>query len=276
LTTTPETGPVVREEVLQARDSMGRLNAPVSVVKPSTWLQFAAGLILVAGGMSWLIWGSAPETVSGPGVLLSENGLRPVVSTVEGVVSSVDISVEEEAAPDQNIATVTMLDGTAAVIGTGDSGGRVVQLDVTVGGWVEPGMTVARLLTADSPSEIFAVLRPGDAVRVTPGMSATVSPAGIPAAQYGSITSTVTEVRTLPLSPELLASITAQNQALAQELTSVDSGVLVILQLDTAQTPSGYAWTDGTGPNVRIPPASPLTVTITIAKRDPLGMLFSG
>ncbi len=138
-------------------------------------------------------------------------------------------------------------------------------------------------------STTYAFFTPEDANRIRKGMTAAVSPHlltnrrfGGTREQYGAIPSKVSWVSSKTLTAQEVASIVGDSEladALIQNplpYAIPDNGraqnlpvVQVVLELETdPNTPSGYKWTQGNGPDTKIPEGALGEARVTVEERS--------
>ena len=78
-----------RKDALESLSSPEQLNTLLQVTKPVAWLALLAALVLTLSAVVWGFMGSLAVTVTGPGVLLPEGGLRTVPALTSGVMTEV-------------------------------------------------------------------------------------------------------------------------------------------------------------------------------------------
>ena len=84
---------------------------------------------------------------------------------------------------------------------------------------------------------------------VQPGMMALVSPCDAPRSQYGFIEGRVMSVAPAPITRGRVLTLLGDNQELADYFLSKGPVGEVTVELTPADTPNGYQWTIGTGPD---------------------------
>ncbi len=172
--------------------------------------------------------------------------------------------------------------------------GTVMTIAANPGEYVQVGTPVGTLRVEDKDNEnlevkTFAFFTPEDANRVRQGMTAEVSPHlltnrrfGGTREQYGAIPSEVIWVSAKTVTSEEVASIVGDSEladALIQNPVPYaipDNGraqnlpvVQVALELETdANNPSGYQWTQGNGPDGKIPEGAMGEARVTVGERS--------
>ncbi|MGC8917588.1 MAG: NHLP bacteriocin system secretion protein [Thermoanaerobaculum sp.] len=152
--------------------------------------------------------------------------------------------------------------------------GRVLEITANVGDLVQPG---TRLVTLEDPSQpLKAVLfvPAAEGKKIAPGMSANVSPSTVRPEEYGYIVGQVEEVSEFPLTPEALKRI-LRNEQLAQELAGRATPIRVTVDLvPQGDAPSGFRWTSGKGPPVKVFPGTLCQGSVVVETKRPMAYII--
>lgn len=157
------------------------------------------------------------------------------------------------------------------------SAGTVAELTVDVDEPVAAGQVIARLL-ADNADEstltAIAYLPAAEGKKVKKDMPALVTPSTVKVELEGYVRGRVIRVAELPATREgLLRRL--KNAALVEEILKAGTPfeVEVELQRDTS-TPSGYAWTSGKGPDIRIEPGTLARSEVVVGRVHIISLVF--
>lgn len=148
--------------------------------------------------------------------------------------------------------------------------GRVAELSAERHGTVTTGQPILSVIptNGDGTIEVLAFVAPTDGKFVKPGDIVQVRPSSLPAREQGRLRGTVREVSDAPVTDRALAR-TLGNQTMVQH-TNVQGApfaVRIALAPDT-DAPSGYAWTSGRGPDMRLSVGTPISARITIEREN--------
>lgn len=262
-----------RTKALAKRRQGEELDRLPAIAKPRGWLAAVALTVLVVGLLVGLLTGSIPRKVNGDGVLASDGGLAEVQSAISGEVAEVLVSAGEEVTTSTPVATVRDAEGDLQTVVAGQDG--VVQVVRTSPGRVltpgSPVVTVAR--TPTDPSRAYLFLDQQQAAGIAPGMSVDVHVAAAPSAAFGSVRGTVAAVGQQPASPEELDLLLA-NGTLADQFAADGAPVLVTIDLDGADTPTGLAWSQGDGPDFPLQPGALVDADIRLGDQSVLDVVL--
>jgi len=156
--------------------------------------------------------------------------------------------------------------------------GSVAEIAVDVDDPVASGQTIARLLVddADGDNSLTAIAYLPAAVgkKVKPGMPARVSPSTVKVELDGYILGQVVRVAELPASREAVTN-RLENAALADEILKGGTPIEIEVELQrAADTPSGYAWSSGKGPTIRIEPGTMARTEVVVERVHIISLLF--
>ena len=257
---------------VSARDTLEDL---LTVTSPRLWLALAACMAVIAAAVVWAVTGSAPTTVTGIGIILPANGVVNVTALDTGTLTTLPLVGHRVKAGEQ-VATLTVR-GHGTIPVTAPVTGMIDQELAARGDFVQPGTPIAEMLPSGAPLSGLLFVTTGEGKALKRGMQADISPSTAPSSQYGSITGTVDFVSPLPLTNLRLAALLGDRPGLIAQISQLGSPLEVAVTLHRdLRTPSGYAWTSGTGPGFRVTPGTPLTGTVVVARQNPASSAFSG
>ena len=233
------------------------------------------GLCLIVGAIGmWAVFGRAPQTVSGFGYVVPEQGFTEVGTTVGGLVESVLVGPGQRVTEGQELLRVDVSygdDDVQSIVSPVD--GIVTEVTALPGRITDPGDPLVYLQPADAKLEIKGFIPATAAAMIRPGMAAEVSPADAPRrAQYGVMLGTVTELIATPAPAERIAFIVGGNSTLVDYF--LKSGPVIEATVELQQdpsTPSGYAWSIGQGPDVEITAGALSEVTVVVRDTPVIG-----
>ena len=162
-----------------------------------------------------------------------------------------------------------------------DASGRVSNINVAPGDRVRIGDSLARLSvvtgTAGDDWELIAYFSAAEARKLAKGMTAVVTPSTVKAEREGGIRGKVMEVGKFFETPESI-QCDFRNNAFTQWIMSHEDGtpvkVRMLLETDPASA-SGFRWTGGHGPDIRIAPGTLAAVAATVRRHRPAKLAFA-
>jgi hypothetical protein len=119
---------------------------------------------------------------------------------------------------------------------------------------------------------IFVTLEDGR--RIEPGQAATIDLAAVRKEEFGFVRGTVRQVAEFPSDQHQMQQL-LNSDAYAQALAT--AGMLIAVQVDLRPdptTPSGYAWSTGSGPPITMKPHMICAGMITIREQAPISLVI--
>ena len=156
---------------------------------------------------------------------------------------------------------------------TSPYGGQVVELRTAPGALVSPGSPVLSIQPSETALEVIVYLPSDQAKAVSAGMDAELSPSIVKREEYGFMRATVTYVADFPATPAAMMR-NFENQTLVQSL--VGAGPVTELRLAIAPdstTPSGFRWSSGRGPDLKLSSGTTCTALIVVRAQKPFSLI---
>jgi HlyD family secretion protein len=154
--------------------------------------------------------------------------------------------------------------------------GRVVELAIQPGQLMQPGGRVGAIelaARAETPPLVhLAYFAVASGKRIQPGMQVRVTPTTLQRERFGSIIGVVRKVSAFPISAEAAASIIG-NTELVRGLLPPAGMIEVEVELEKAETPSGYRWTSA-GPPVQLSAGTTTRTRVVVERRPPISYLM--
>lgn len=253
----------------EPQDAGDAVAAAFPVSERKAWIAVVAIALIFAGVFAWLIFGQLPQEVRGDAVIVPSRGFIDVGRGEQGVLGELLVDPGDLVKSGQVVARLETeqggIDVKAPVAGT------IASILERVGGTSAPGQPILTMSSTEEDEVAVSFVPAGAGNNVKPGMRALVALATYPQAQYGTITGTVLEVSTLPVTTDRLDVLMGGNDALVRYFTAQGPMLEVTVQLDrNPASPNGYNWTIGTGPSDAIPVGSLGEVEVIIAEGSPL------
>lgn len=266
-----------REQALAKLRSPEQLDEFVRVVPPRTWIAAAVVAAVLAAALAWSILDEVPTHETANGALVAPGAIRAVAAPRAGLVSSVAVAIGERVEKGEALLRISHSAGSRAV--RVSISGTVSAVDVAAGDSVARGDQLVSIVRRSASNELSAVayLPPGEAAELAKGMSVTVTAAGTPTDVYGYLRGEVSAVATLPVTAATVQA-TVGDKALVDELIANTDGAptRVVISLHRAATPSGYAWTRGSGPSYRLADGTLAELEVTTGSQQPIDFLLPG
>ncbi len=154
--------------------------------------------------------------------------------------------------------------------------GRVIEITGTVGQYVREGERLGAIEADDPEGNLMAVayFDVGHGKLLRPDMEIRITPTTVQRERHGSIIGRITEVSSFPVTTDAVTNVVGNHQ-IARELTGDRSCIQAFsIMLPDPQAPSGYRWTSGHGPDVRITPGTTVSIRATTEHRRPISFVI--
>jgi HlyD family secretion protein len=152
--------------------------------------------------------------------------------------------------------------------------GRVTEIKVSPGAVLAVGAPVASIESAEDRLQAVVYLPAESGKLVKPGMRARVAPANVKREEFGAIVGRVVSVSPFPATPEGLAAV-LHNADLAARFSRAGQLYACVIQLDPdPASPSGYRWSSGRGPDLRLTAGTLAHAEIITRERRPIELLI--
>lgn len=230
----------------------------LNITSPANWVALMGLLMLVVAALVWAFVGNLPVEVSGRAVLIPQGGLTRAQTPASGVITDFHVKVGDRVKKGQLLATLASareLSGGNRVIEhplpvNSPFDGVVVQNLIDPGNYVDAGQALFLIGDGDSDRLSAWVFVPYEnSVAIEIGMPAFLTPESISSEENGYLEGTVTEVGQFPITEDRLADVFGNDPRWINYLLGADEPrALVKVDLTPANTPSGYRWTMGDGP----------------------------
>ncbi len=150
--------------------------------------------------------------------------------------------------------------------------GRVVAVRAGIGQSVRPGDALLSLESTKDPMRVIGFVPLAAGKKVLSGLDVRISPSFVRVEDYGFLLGKVISVSTLPLTPEEIQRIVA-NDALARQYIDLNPFQVVIEPL-AAETPSGFRWTSSAGPPLEVGSGTDCTIQVVVETRKPISYVI--
>lgn len=228
--------------------------------------------LVVVAIVVWAFFGRVPQTVSGSGYVVPAQGFTEVGTTVSGLVDTVGVQPGQRVSQGEKLLRVnTTGGGIEWIVSPVDAiVSEVVALPGRITGSGDP-MVYLQPVDAALVVKAFIPATKASAIRI--GAPVAVSPANAPrAAQYGVIRGSVTAMSPTPVAAERIRYVVGGNASLVDYFLVSGPVIEVTVELEQdPSTPSGYSWSIGQGPDVKVNAGSLSDVTVLLRDAPVLG-----
>lgn len=201
-----------------------------------------------------------------------ENQLKRVDVTRQREQSDISRTQLVEEALETVRGLQEMLDQTSLIRAT--LSGIIVDLRAELGLLVSPGTSIATVELQNAPILAVVYIDAGDGKKVQPGMPIQISPSTVKKEVDGVLLGTVETVSSFPASSESMM-VLLHNEELVHQLSAQGPPIAVFARLlRDPKTPSGFRWSSGEGPKMRITAGTPCTASVVIEEQPPIALVI--
>lgn len=157
-----------------------------------------------------------------------------------------------------------------------DYTGRILEVTASVGQIIGAGQRLGSIETEDPKGKLLAVayFRVSDGKKIEPGMDVRITPTTVERERYGSIVGRVVTVSPFPVTTDAVTNVVG-NAEVAQTLSAGGSKIEVFAELRAdPSSRTGYKWTSGNGPDIKITAGTTGGVRATVESRRPITFII--
>jgi HlyD family secretion protein len=151
--------------------------------------------------------------------------------------------------------------------------GQVFEIKVSAGGVLAAGTPVMAIETEGTNLEAIVYVSADRGKNIKPGMEVRIEPSTAKREEFGTMIGTVATISAFPVTPEGMAAV-LHNGALVKRFSEEGApyAILVQLQRDAAAF-SGYRWSSGSGPPIRLSTGTLARAEVTTRERPPIDLV---
>ncbi|MEU9122633.1 HlyD family efflux transporter periplasmic adaptor subunit [Streptomyces sp. NPDC048506] len=263
-----------RQQALSKLQSPEELDLPVRFARPQGWLVLTVTVLVVIAAAVWAVTGTVSSTLAAPAILTHGQGSYILQSPVAGQVTAVLVDEGKRVAANAPVLKVRTAQGTAVVRSL--AAGRLTTMVATIGAVVSPGTDVAAVERVAHPGDpltatLYVPAESGATVPVGAAVDLTVQ--SVPSQRYGVLRGHVTAVGRTAQTRQRIGAALGSSQ-LGEQFSQHGPPVAVLVRLDTAENPSGYAWSTSDGPPYPVDSMTLASGAVHLAAQHPIDWLL--
>ncbi|HEX3566164.1 MAG TPA: hypothetical protein VHU17_12400, partial [Acidimicrobiales bacterium] len=131
-----------RSRAVEKIESPEELDSRIKPAKPGAWIALLTLLAAVTIALVWSIVSSVPVSVGGTGFFLPKQGWNSVQAATAGIVSVLDVEVNDPVVAGEPLALITASSGSSVTVRSPVTG-YVVEVAVSQQEYVNPGIQMA-------------------------------------------------------------------------------------------------------------------------------------
>jgi multidrug efflux pump subunit AcrA (membrane-fusion protein) len=268
------------QERLFRKSSLDRLASPeqldqlMQVTTPRGWLAALGLASLMVVVLGWGILGSIPTTIPSQGIFIRGSGIQTVQGAASGQLTAIYVQPGDTIAPGQRIASIQTSDQVAPIEVKSDFTGRVLELRVNVGNFIQMGTPLLSLELSGEPLRAVVYVSPVAGKKLRPGMTVQIAPSTVRKEEYGLMLGKVISVGEFPVTYQGMLRVLGSDE-LIRALPVGSASIEVVVEPIKADTESGYAWTSPKGPPTDLQSGTFVAASIITDERRPIELIFS-
>jgi HlyD family secretion protein len=151
--------------------------------------------------------------------------------------------------------------------------GRVVEVKVSAGSVLTAGTPVIEIETEGRTLEATIYMPPDRGKNIRPGMAVHVEPTTIVREEFGAIIGEVVAISDFPVTPQGMAA-DLHNESLVRRFSQDSAPYAAKIRLEPdSTTVSGYRWSSGKGPPVRLSSGTLARAEVTTREQPPIELV---
>jgi HlyD family secretion protein len=151
--------------------------------------------------------------------------------------------------------------------------GKVTELAVSEGQMVTANGPVLNVETEGRRLQALVYVPTEHGKQIYPGMTARVALSTVNKREWGALNGRVASISDFPATPQGMAAVLG-NPQLVQNFGGGSAPYNARIDLQQADTPSGYAWSSGTGPTLDLSSGTTLSANIEVREEQPVNLIL--
>lgn len=268
---------IFRKVALERLSSPDQLDQLMQVTNRRGWLALLALVALLTMAVFWGIFGTVSTRITGTGILVNSGGLRGVLATQSGEVTGIRVRRGQLIESGQVVAgllsQVPSSPGGQGTYVLSPHAGRVVEVMVGVGDFVQQGTRILNVEPSDGTLEAVLYAPFSDGKKVRPTMEVEIALSTVRPEEYGYLLGKVRSVSEFPMSEQGMVRVLGAPEVARQfALAGQPYEITVELSADP-ESATGYRWTSR-GPDVRVESGTACTARIVVERQRPISLVI--
>jgi HlyD family secretion protein len=152
--------------------------------------------------------------------------------------------------------------------------GVITEIKASPGTVVAPGKPVLSIETSGTGLELLLYVPPEFGKKVAPGMEVRVEPATVKKEEFGTLLGTVVAVSDFPMTAEGMASVLQNPELVTRFMEQGPPYAVRVALIANPDAASGYRWSGGPGPPLKLSSGTTVRASVTIERRAPISLLL--
>lgn len=265
-----------RKSALERMSNPEQLDKVLKVSSPMSWIALLGITIIIVVTVIWSIIGTIPETITAKGIVSAVVGSNSVYTEDAGKVVSLRVREGDEV--HLGDAVMTYRNSSNEIVEVySDQVGVVSDLVVKKDDEFTPGKDVIRVSPISQDSQIIVCYVPlANAKKLERGMQVNITLDSLDSNSYGNMVARVINIDAYATPKDGINSVIGKDNNLESAFNKEGAVIAVACELyPSADTVSGYYWSNAKGASVDVKNGSLVTAKIITDEVAPITKLFS-
>lgn len=265
-----------RKSALERMSNPEQLDKVLKVTSPMSWIALMGITLIIAVTIVWSIVGTIPETITAKGVVSAVVGSNSVYTEDAGKVVSLRVREGDEVHLGDPVMTYRNSSNKIVEVYS-DQVGIVSDLVVKKDDEFTPGKDIIRVSPIAQDSQIVVCYVPlAKAKKLERGMQVNITLDSLDSNSYGNMVARVINIDAYATPKDGMNSVIGKDNNLESTFNKDGAVVAVACELyPSADTVSGYYWSNAKGASVAVKNGSLVTAKIVTDEVAPITKLFS-
>lgn len=265
-----------RKSALERMSNPEQLDKVLKVTSPMSWIALMGITLIIVVTIVWSIVGTIPETITAKGVVSAVVGSNSVYTEDAGKVVSLRVREGDEVHLGDPVMTYRNSSNEIVEVFS-DQVGVVSDLVVKKDDEFTPGKDVIRVSPIAQDSQIVVCYVPlAKAKKLERGMQVNITLDSLDSNSYGNMVARVINIDAYATPKAGISSVIGSDNNLESTFNKDGAVVAVACELyPSANTVSGYYWSNAKGATVDVKNGSLVTAKIVTDEVAPITKLFS-
>lgn len=265
-----------RKSALERMSNPEQLDKVLKVTSPMSWIALIGITVIIIVTLVWSIIGTIPETITAKGIVSAVVGSNSVYTEDAGKVVSLRVREGDEVHLGDPVMTYRNSSNEIVEVYS-DQVGVVSDLVVKKDDEFTPGKDVIRVSPiAQDPQIVVCYVPLAKAKKLERGMQVNITLDSLDSNSYGNMVARVINIDAYATPKEGMNSVIGKDNNLESTFNEDGAVVAVACELyPSANTVSGYYWSNVKGATVDVKNGSLVTAKIVTDEVAPITKLFS-
>ncbi|MBE6812051.1 MAG: hypothetical protein E7523_04125 [Ruminococcaceae bacterium] len=267
-----------RKSSLDKLSNPEQLDRMIKISSPLSWLALIAVLLIIVATLVWSIAGTLPTTETVNGMVVDVNSVHAIYANAAGTFNGYSKDIGDTVAQGDEIAEITLADGTEKTITADCDGVLSVQSFVAEdeSAAVFAGTEIARITPANIGSQVVVCyIQLSSAQKFEKGQEVLVYPTSVDSQKYGHMVAEIVSVEEYATNRNSLMYVLGSDNMIADQFIGNGPIVAVVCRLKTdVSSKSGFYWSGESGKDLTISNDTMISAKIKVAEEKPISKLF--